>query len=173
VTAVLRTTTDIVEPARRHLQGHVEQVGFFLANYGADERSLTLREFRAIPPEGFETQTDYHVTLKDEIRPEIIQWATTAEACLVEAHSHVEGPAAFSSSDIMGFDEWVPHVRWRLRARPYAAIVLAEDTFDAVAWIDRGEIPEQVDRLEVDSAIHRATALTLPRWRELKAWRFR
>ena len=173
MTAILRTNAEIFEPARRHLQGHVEQVGFFLADYEAKERSLSLREFRAIAPEDFEIQTDYHVTLKDEIRPEVIKWATGSDACLVEAHSHVGGPAGFSGTDIMGFDEWVPHVRWRLRRQPYAAIVLANDTFDAVAWIEKGEIPEPVERLHVNGTTLGATALTLPRWRELTSWRCR
>jgi hypothetical protein len=173
VTAVLRANAETLDPARLHLQGHVEQVGFFLADYGADDRSLTLLEFRAIPPEGFEIQSSHHITLKDEIRPEIIQWATASEACLVEAHSHVGGPAGFSRSDVWGFNEWVPHVRWRLRNRPYSAIVLSDDTFDAVAWIDGGDVPDQVELLDVDGTILRATGLSVPRWQELKAWRLR
>lgn len=173
MTAVLRASAETFDPARLHLQGHVEQVGFFLADYGADDRCLTLREFRGIQPEGFETQTSHHVTLKDEIRPEVIRWATMSEACLVEAHSHVGGPAGFSGSDVWGFGEWVPHVRWRLQNRPYAAIVLSDDTFDAVAWINPGDVPDQVELLDVDGTILRATGLSVPRWQELKAWRLR
>jgi hypothetical protein len=82
-------------------------------------------------------------------------------------HSHVDGIASFSASDVWGFHEWVPHVRWRLRGRSYAAIVTAGDTFDALAWIER-EGPEQVARLEVDDNVYFATARTLPRLTELK-----
>lgn len=158
--------------ARAHLRGHVEQVGFFLGDFDGDRDAFVLREWRPMPPEAFEYQTAYHVTLLDEMRPEIIKWVWEANACLVEVHSHGdEGRACFSSSDIWGFDEWVPHVRWRLRGRPYAAIVTAADSFDALAWIDDTGDPVQVTALDVDGAGILPTALTLPRLAELKAWR--
>jgi len=59
--------------------------------------------------------------------------------CLIEWHSHCGSwPAEFSLSDRMGLKEFVPHVRWRLDSRPYAAIVVANGSFDALAWTDDG-----------------------------------
>lgn len=155
--------------ARAHLRGHTEQVGFFLADFDADGSAFVLREWRPMPPDAFEYQSAYHVTLRDEMRPEIIKWAWEADACLVEVHSHGDdGIAWFSPSDLYGFDEWVPHVRWRLRGRPYAAIVTAGDTFDALAWIDAESGPVQVTAFEVDGVTYAATARTLPRLAELR-----
>jgi hypothetical protein len=162
----------IYDSARAHLRGHVEQVGFFLADFDGERNAFVLREWRPMPPEAFEYQSAYHVTLRDEMRPEVIKWAWDADACLIEVHSHGDdGIAEFSPSDFWGFDEWVPHVRWRLRGRPYAAIVTAADTFDALAWIDANKDPVQVAALEVDGVSKMATARTLPRIAELKAWR--
>lgn len=172
MSAVINVTGDLFRPAREHLRGRVEQVGFFLADFDCACRSFVLREWRPMPPESFEFQSAYQVTLLDEIRPEIIKWAWDAGACLVEAHSHGDlGAAAFSPSDIWGFGEWVPHVRWRLRGRPYASIVTAGDTFDALAWVEDAR-PEQVERLEVDGDVHLATALTLPRLTNLEEDRY-
>ena len=155
--------------AREHLRGRIEQVGFFLADFDASGRMFVLREWRPMPPEAFAFQSAYHVTLRDEVRPEVIKWAWGNDACLVEAHSHAgSGAAAFSASDMRGFAEWVPHVRWRLRGRPYAAIVIAADSFDALAWLDSTGEPTQVAQLAVDDAIHGATRRTLPRPSELK-----
>lgn len=155
--------------AREHLRGRVEQVGFFLADFDAGGPVFVLREWRSMPPEAFTFQSAYHLTLRDEIRPELIKWAWDHDACLVEAHSHVDGgSAAFSASDLRGFAEWVPHVRWRLRGRPYAAIVTAADSFDALAWLDASGTPDQVARLAVDDAIYAATGQTLLRSSELK-----
>jgi hypothetical protein len=56
----------------------------------------------------------------------------------VELHSHpgdIWG-AKFSRSDMYGFSEYVPHCRWRLRGRPYLAIVVSPAGADALAWID-------------------------------------
>jgi hypothetical protein len=103
------------------------------------------------------------------LRADVIKWAWDKNACLVEAHSHRAGSlASFSPSDIWGLDEWVPRIWWRLRGRPYAAIVFAGQSFDALAWIDHAQAIEQVERIVVDGEITRATALTLRHLAELR-----
>jgi hypothetical protein len=154
-------TAALYDRAQQHLRGTVEQVGFFLADLGEEERAFVLREWRPVPPEAFEFQGAYHVTLRDDVRPEIIRWAWDRDACLVEIHSHLDGVASFSSSDLFGLEGWVPHVRWRLEGRPYAAIVNAGETFDALAWLDGAM--SQVEQLQVDDRTYPATARTLAR----------
>ena len=142
---------DLYEALGGYLSARAEQVGFFLAEARPDERVFVLREWRAVPPEGLEHQSDVHVSLTDEMRAEVIKWAWDSGLSLVEAHSHGKwGPAKFSGSDLWGFEEWVPHLWWRLQGRPYAALVTADDTFDAIAWIDGPGTPEQVDALVVN-----------------------
>jgi hypothetical protein len=156
VTVVIATSDALHRAARAHLRGQVEQVGFFLADFDPDARAFVLREWRPMPPEAFEYQSAYHVTLRDEMRPKIIKWAWDADACLVEVHSHgCDGLAWFSPSDLYGFDEWVPHVRWRLGGRPYAAIVAAGDSFDGLAWLD-------AEKSRFRSLRSRSTALRTP-----------
>ena len=166
--STVTATRALYQPAREHLRGRIEQVGFFLADFEATRQAFVLREWRPMPPEAFEIQGAYHVTLRDEARPELIKWAWDHDACLVEAHSHADrGLAGFSPSDVWGFEEWVPHVRWRLRGRPYAAIVTAGDSFDALAWLDGSGQPSQIERLEIDDTVCLATGRTLPRLVEL------
>ena len=96
-----------------------------------------------------ESQSSVHVTLADEVRPRLIKTAWDSGHCLIEAHSHgPRGPAEFSRSDLLGFDDWVPHVRWRLRGRPYAALVVAGRSWDALAWVG-GPQPVVVQTLEI------------------------
>jgi hypothetical protein len=167
VTAAIVAPAALYRAARAHLRGRIEQVGFFLADFNAERSVFVLREWRPMPPEAFEHQGAYHVMLRDEMRPEIIKWAWAADACLVEAHSHGDhGLACFSPSDLYGFEEWVPHVRWRLRGRPYAAIVTSGDSFDGLAWVKDQKEPVQVTALEIDGVAHAATARTLPRLAE-------
>ena len=169
MTATIAAARPLYRRAREHLRGHIEQVGFFLADFEAVGSAFVLRDWRPMPPEAFEYQSAYHVTLRDEMRPEIIKWAWNTDGCLVEVHSHGdEGIACFSPSDLYGLDEWVPHVRWRLRGRPYAAIVTAGDSFDALAWLDDDNGPAQVTALEIDGVAHAATARTLSRLGELR-----
>ena len=160
---------ELYRQAREHLRGHIEQVGFFLARFDTEGQMFVLQEWRPMPPEAVTFQSAYRVKLRDEIRPEIIKWAWDADACLVEVHSHGDGGhAGFSPSDVWDLEEWVPHVRWRLRGRPYAAIVTAGDSFDALAWLTGSAEPAQVDRIEVDDEIYLATAHTLPWLVDLK-----
>jgi hypothetical protein len=162
VTTVIAAPPDLYEEFRRDFDGRIEHVGFFLADFDQMLRSLLLTEWRVIPPDGYEFQSDFHVSLKDEVRAEIIKWAWDAGASLVEVHSHGgKYPASFSPSDLWGLEEWVPHLWWRLRERPYAAIVTASETLDGLAWIDDPEAAEQVDRLEIGDASIPATRLTL------------
>ena len=133
-----------------HLSSRAEQVGFFLADVQPGEQTFVLREWRPVPQEGLEHQSDVRVALSDEMRAEVIKWAWDSGLSLVEAHSHGRwAPAEFSRSDLWGFDEWVPHLWWRLQGRPYAALVTADETFDAIAWVVEPRTPEQVDALVV------------------------
>ena len=128
-----------------------ELVGFFLADFDEGDQVFKLTAWRAVPPSGYEYQTDHHVTLTDDAQNEAIRWAWNSKACLIEVHSHGPlEPAQFSVSDLAGFVEWVPHVRWRLRGRPYAAIVVATRSADAVAWTGSNQELTAVDQLLLD-----------------------
>jgi hypothetical protein len=133
---------------REHLMGEVEQVAFlFTEPYSGDCR-LRVRDLRLLSSDGFDFQSGYHVELADEIRPEVIKRAWDEDACLIEAHSHVRGPAGFSPSDLWGFEEWVPHVRWRLGGRPYVALVFAPNDFDALVWDGEGS-PVPLEAMDI------------------------
>jgi hypothetical protein len=147
---------------RSDLNLRAEGAGFFLADYEAEGRALRLREWKVVPEVGFESRSEFHLVLRDDVRAEIIKWAWDMGASLVEAHSHRVGDAAFSWSDLMGLQEWVPHLWWRLRGRPYGAIVLDGETVDALAWIEGANTPEQVAEVEIAGrASIRATERTL------------
>ncbi len=171
MSATLITGSELYKSFREHLTRRPEELGFFLASYDAGLRRLELHTWRPIAPDGFESQNDFHLELRDEVRADVIKWAWDNDACVVEAHSHQpDEPASFSPSDIWGLDEWVPRVWWRLRGRPYGAIVIAGGTFDALAWIDGAQAPEQVEELRVDGEAHlptRRTLARLPKIREL------
>lgn len=150
------------ERLRAHLEagGEVEQVAFLLTEPYAGDETLRVAAIQLIETENVSFQSGYHVELADDVRPDLIKRAWDGEACVVEAHSHLHGPARFSWSDMAGFDEWVPHMRWRLRGRPYAALVFAPDDFDALVWDGDGG-PEPLEALVVvDGPVLRPTGGT-------------
>jgi hypothetical protein len=150
--------------ARHHLDDHPERIGFFLADWSEEGRMFSVTAWMPIDDNQVSSAEGDHVALADEAQTAVISWARTEGSCLVEAHSHGgRWPASFSPTDTAGFEEWVPHLWWRLRGKPYAAIVTAEKTLDALAWIEGSDDPEQVDCIVVGGTPIRTTGDTLRR----------
>lgn len=111
---------------------------------------------------------DWHVSLTDDSRQHLMQWATGA-AVLIESHSHGDlgGPACLSKTDLDGLAEWVPHLQWRVPGLTYVALVLGANTFDGLAWFSGCE-PIGVGDVDLGaSGKWRATGRSLLRWEEL------
>jgi hypothetical protein len=164
--ASLRLTPDHMDQLERHLaDGDDEQLAFLLAHWQGDDAIAV--DLRLISSGAFDVQTPWHLALSDQERATVIKWAHDHEASLVEAHVHRDGdPARFSPSDWMGLEAFVPHVWWRLRHRPYLALVFGETTFDGLAWRTDPESPEAFEGLVVEGRTDRcATGLSLPRTR--------
>jgi hypothetical protein len=169
---VIEMTNEHYDRLRQHLRGDVEQVAFLFTEPYAGDQRLRVRHLHLISGDEFSHQSGYHVELADEVRPTLIKRAWDEDACLIEAHSHLQGPARFSWSDMAGFEDWVRHIKWRLQGRPYAALVIAADGFDALVWDD--EEPASIDALEVVPGRHlEPTGYTLQPSKEKKRpwWR--
>ncbi|MGB0096168.1 MAG: hypothetical protein WBP81_26980 [Solirubrobacteraceae bacterium] len=153
---------DVMTAANLDTSIFEESVAFFLAE--PIPEGLRLVDVRAMGPEDFAARTDEHVALADHVRPAVIAWASDAGLTLVEAHTHPGGdPVCLSPTDVSGLAEWVPHVRWRLRGLPYAALVLGPTTIDAVGWSGKGNYPQGVAALHIDGHPPQLmTGLSLP-----------
>ena len=144
-----------------------EQAAFVFARAVSQGGDTFFRfvEWVPIEPHGFVHNSAYYLELTDETRGRLIKRAHDLDASLVEFHSHLaEWPASFSESDRAGLDEFVPHVRWRLKGKPYMAVVVAPTSFDALAWVSASKNPEEVHGILVGGTLHRPTGLTLKEW---------
>jgi hypothetical protein len=144
--------SDLFRDLVEHLRAtETEQVAFLFTEAAAPGEPLRVMELYRVPPQHFDFQSAYHVTLADEVRGHVIGRAWELGGCLIEAHSHGgDDPASFSRSDLWGFEEWVPHVRWRLQGRTYVALVFAEDSFDALVWGEDGDAAGPLAGLLID-----------------------
>lgn len=103
-------------------------------------------EWSPIAPHEFLTRSRFYLELADETRAAAIKRAHDLGASLVELHSHYgPWPAQFSASDLFGFKEFVPHIWWRLKSRPYLAIVVSKSGFDGLVWISDPKIANYID----------------------------
>jgi len=150
----------------RHLQQNEhEQVAFGFASAESVANGVRLRvlEFYLVSSGELEIQTPRHVALTEEAQGKLIKMAWDRGASLVELHSHTNPrySAQFSWSDLAGFETFVPHVWWRLRGRPYGAVVVAPSGFDALVWRMDPRQPERLDAMLVGADVWLPTNLTL------------
>lgn len=151
-----RATIRLPQSMKRQLWEHllaserrVEEAAFLFVRptAGADP-SYQVIDWHPVPADGFSFSSAYHFELTDDTRARVIKQAHDLGASLVEIHSHLgSGPPAFSPSDLYGFREFVPHVWWRLRGRPYFALVVSVEGVDGLGWIDGPDLPERLAAL--------------------------
>ena len=142
--------------------GDSEEVAFaFVHHRDGTDHIFGAIDWYPVPPEGFVSRSAYYVELTDATRAHVIKWAHELGASLVELHSHLGPyPARFSPSDRAGFEEFVPHVFWRLKRRPYLAIVVADTGFDGFAWLDDPQEPARLDGIVTGGALLEPTRLS-------------
>ena len=174
--AVLQVREDHYQAIIAHLlpddsENEEAAFGFAQSIQRGSDIALTLIDWHAVDSRGFEHQSGYHLELADEMRPFLIKRAHDLECSLVEFHSHPgPWPAQFSESDFIGLSEFVPHVWWRLKKRPYAAVVVAPSGFDGLVWLKAADAAEPLMGIEVNGSVLQPTGLS---WRALqrrRAW---
>lgn len=125
----------------------LEKVAFIFAKMSKSNDCLNF-QFQSWYPvklHEYEYRSKGYVKLKDKMRQKIIKMAFEIDAAIVELHSHMYPESAkFTFSDFRGFEEFIPHVWWRLNGKPYVAIVFSRSDFDALVWIDN---PQQYQQL--------------------------
>ena len=147
------------------LKNGTEQVAFAFADVTVAAAGVVFRvsDLYLVPPDEFQFQSGYHISLTDDGFARVIKMAWDKQAALVDFHSHVSDyyPAQFSPSDLYGLREWVPHIWWRLKGKPTLAVVVSPSSFDALVWRLSPTEPEALDPLHVGSQIKTPTGLTL------------
>jgi hypothetical protein len=166
----LRLEPDLYLALRQHLlppDGECEEAAFLCVtpNGGTEGTVFGVVDHYLAQPQDFASREADYLELTDEARAGLIQRAHRHGASLVEIHSHLGPyPAAFSTSDRIGLRETVPHMRWRLKNRPYLALVFAESSFDALVWTDDPEQPVLLTALLVGEGMLTPTQLTYRGW---------
>lgn len=166
MTIVIESSADLYERLSSHLRSQPEQVAFLVAEEVSDGSStrLTARDILVLQRRGL-VHDDWHVVLNDGDRKRVLDWGFNQDGWLIESHSHtglLGDPARMSHTDLVGLDSWVPHVRWRLHRRGYAALVFGNRTFDGIGWSGPlSSRPQPVSEWTTPHGTYRATQDTL------------
>lgn len=155
------------------LQSHLEQVCFLFSKDTFYDSTLIMevKDYYLVAPHEYEYQSSFHVELKDSCQAKVIKSAWDKKLSLGEIHSHPTSKKAFfSQSDISGFQEFVPHVWWRLKKGPYIAIIQAQSELDALAWVKTPDIYEPIDKIKIGKSVIRPSNFTIKELKERK-WR--
>jgi proteasome lid subunit RPN8/RPN11 len=140
-----------------------EEAAFLFVSVACTELvTLEVQAVEKLFGHDFVAQESDYLELHDETRARLIKQAHDQNASLIELHSHPgPWPAMFSEADFIGLADTVPHIWWRLRKRPYAAIVVAPSGFDAIVWLEGPNSPRQLDALIVGDRLMKPTNLSL------------
>jgi hypothetical protein len=138
MTITIESSADLYERLTSHLRLRPEQIAFLVADEirGGSDTRLAVRDLLLLQPRGV-AHDDWHVLLTDGDQKRVLDWAFNQDGWLIETHSHIGwlgDPARMSHTDLVGLESWVPHVRWRLQRRGYAALVFGNRTFDGIGW---------------------------------------
>ena len=160
----LHYTEGLYERLSRHLlpaDATREEAAFLFARPHDAPASYYVVATAFLSPTDFAHQKSDYLEMDDETRAALIKRAHDLDASLVEIHSHPGPfPAAFSYADLRGLQDTVPYMWWRLKRRPYFAIVVADGTFDAMAWVMDPAAPEPLAIL-ADGKLLEPTSITL------------
>jgi len=151
---------------RRDLLGsNVEEVAIAYSEFrSGPHNEFAVRTIELMAESDFERRSEFHVTLTDDALARVIKRAWDLKLSIVELHSHLDtATACFSPSDIAGLRDLVPHVWWRLRGAPYAAIVVTSAEIDGLAWTASAEQPEPIDELVAGKTIVRPSGRSFQR----------
>lgn len=166
-------TLELPEADYRAIRSHVlpswsrhEEAVFMFAR-SARSGVFAPVEWMHVAPDGFTHRSAHYLELTDETRAAVIKRAHDLSASIIEIHSHpLQEEAVFSPSDRRGFLDFVPHVLWRLKGRPYGAVVMTADSFGGLAWFSDVHSPKPL-AIELDSGVVlHPTGITFSTWTE-------
>ncbi len=162
---ILHIAPETYEYIHKYLfSAKTEQVAFLFLEQQkiGDSLTLTVKDFFCVPQSELVFESTYHAEVTPEVQAKVIKQAWDNKLHLGEVHTHpfVGEEAGFSYSDRLGFEEFVPHVWWRLQKGPYIALVFGHDSFDALVWVQDPHTPERIEAIHVGDKILHPTNLS-------------
>lgn len=140
-----------------------EESAFIFAESKVENNTIEFKYLDSIliPNEGYTFKSGCFIQLNNDTKAKVIKRAYDLKASMIELHSHIiDRPAEFSISDFEGFKDFVPNVQWRLGGKPYAAIVVSQNSFDGLVWPVKNSDPVPLSFIKIDKRLIYPTGLS-------------
>src|ERR1035441_446287 len=124
----LHVSTPLLNRVEDHLRcRRTEQVVFLFLAPTTD--GLKVSDIYPVPPDQLVFESRFHAEVSEEAQARVIKTAADRKLLLGEIHYHpgCHRDTGFSASHLAGFDDFVPHIFWRLRAKRYLALVFGDN----------------------------------------------
>jgi len=132
--------------------GRTERFAFLYCGISrhTDGVSLLASDVALVPDEEVEFDEGFRLTVGALV--EVTNKARKLGVALVEVHYHpFSGKrVTFSSTDRVGFGEFVPYILDDLPDRPYGALVLGDQSVDGVLWERSVDNPQPIEEILVE-----------------------
>jgi len=155
IEAILRISNKDHDLLWKHLFSQDGEGAAFIyvkSNTHGDSMTLSPAGFEFIQSNDFVENNYLGLELRPETINKVIVSATKLKAKIVEVHSHPfsKKNTTFSDFDLRGFEEFVPHIWWRLNGGPYVALVYGHNDFDSLLWIKSPHDPQSLTHILLD-----------------------
>ena len=152
--AIITIPEEFYNELRRHLfKGRKEQGAFlFAADSGTSfEINLTVQDIYLVKSIGWDVQESFYLELNEQEKVKVMITARNKNCNLVECHSHrsIHEMAQFSPSDVVGLEQFVSYVRWKLPGKKYAALVWTKLSVYGQLWHTDDPIPIPVREIRI------------------------
>jgi hypothetical protein len=151
---------------RSHLLAAAPREQGAFAYFSTDDLggALHVKAVELLGESDFVAQHEDYLEIADETRQRVIRQAHERQLGVIEFHSHPFPVAAqFSTADYNGLQETVPHMLWRLKGRPYGAVVVAPRDFDGLIWLPDQSV-RQLDLIVDRDGEYAPTRKSISQW---------
>ena len=152
--AIITIPEEFYNELRRHLfKGRKEQGAFLFATDSGTSSNINLNVegIYLVKSTGWDVQESSYLELNEQEKVKVMITARNKNCNLVECHSHrsTQGVAQFSPSDVVGLEQFVSYVRWKLPGKKYAALVWTKTSVYGQLWNTDNPIPIPVREVRI------------------------
>ena len=126
-----------------------EEAAFLFAKYFTNKTDIiiSVKNIHFIKDNCWDYQSGSYLELNEKEKIKIMRIARKYDYDLIECHSHLSQIAEFSNSDLIGLNEFVKYVWWKLPNKLYGAFVWTKADLKGLFWFPKNNKSMYLNKL--------------------------